>query len=121
MGTLMPVSAGCRPPAWPVLVRALSERKLVRLRYKGSERVVCPHLLGWKNGRAKALLFQVGGETSRGPLPAEPRQRWRSAFVDEVEDAVIVAGNWESADNFSLASNCVDVVEVAVGTERGAL
>ena len=96
--------------------RALLERRPVRLRYHGSERTVCPHVLGWKNGRAKALVYQVGGLTSQGPLPADPRQRWRSVFVDEVEveDAVVLAGGWESGENFSLACNCVDQVEVAV-------
>jgi len=32
------------------------------------------------------LGYQTGGETSTGALPADPRQRWRCFFVDEVEN-----------------------------------
>ena len=109
------MGAVTKPPAWAVLEQALLERKPVRLHYQGTERTVCPQVLGWKNGRAKALLHQIGGATSRVPLPADPRQRWRSSFVDEIENPVIVPGACESAGNFSLSSNCVDVVSVAVG------
>ena len=101
--------------AWVVLERAVVERRRVRLRYHGTERVVCPHVLGWKSGRAKALLYQVDGTTSQGLLPDDPRQRWRSMFVDEIEAATVVGGCWESAENFSVSSSCVDVVGVAVG------
>ena len=97
-----------RPPAWAVLDQALKERRPVRARYHGHERVLCPHGLGWKHGRAKVLAYQAGGTTSHGALLGDPRQRWRSMFVDEIEAPVIIDGPWETADNFSLASNCMD-------------
>jgi aminoglycoside phosphotransferase len=102
-----------RPKAWVLLELAVMERRRVRLRYHGTDRVVCPHVLGWKNGRAKALLFQVA-VTGQGAVADSPREHWRSMFVDEIEDAVVVEGNWETAENFSLSSNCVEVVGVAV-------
>ena len=74
-----------RPPAWDVLAQALHERCPVRALYHGTERVLCPHVLGWKAGRAKALCYQVGGTTGHGALPADPEQRWRSLFVDDLE------------------------------------
>lgn len=98
--------------------QATLEYRRVRLRYRGSERIVCPHVLGWKRGRATALLYQVHGMTSEGALPDDPKQRWRSVFVDEVEEAVIVSGDWKSAENFSLRSNCIDTIHVAVASNR---
>jgi hypothetical protein len=56
----------------------------------------------------------MGGSTSSGPLPQDPRGRWRSMFVDEIEDAVVVSECWQSAENFSIDCNCVDTVAVAV-------
>lgn len=103
-----------RPPAWEALERALTERRPVRARYHGAERVLCPHALGWKNGRPKVLSYQASGTTSGGILPKDPRERWRSMFVDEIEDVTITGGRWETADNYSLRSNGIDNVETAV-------
>ncbi|MGH7527345.1 MAG: hypothetical protein ACREMX_11655 [Gemmatimonadales bacterium] len=106
-----------RPPAWAVLQRALTERRPVRVRYPGNERILCPPALGWKNGRPKVLAYQAGGATSQGPLPDDPQQRWRSMFIDEVEDAMIAEGlwAWETADNYSPTSNCIDELDIAIG------
>ncbi len=80
------VALAPRPPAWDVLALALAERRPVRARYRGAERVLCPHVLGWKSGRAKTRCYQTGGTTGHGGLPSNPAQRWRSLFVDDLED-----------------------------------
>lgn len=103
-----------RPPAWGVLARALAERRPVSARYHGHERVVCPHALGWRDRRAKVLVYQLAGTTSAGPLPAAPERRWRSMFVDEVDDALVSEARWESAKNYcdDPSRMGMDVVEV---------
>jgi hypothetical protein len=100
------------PPAWEVLECAVAERRTVKVIYHGHERVLCPHALGWKDGRAKALVYQSDGTTSSGPLPVDPRQRWRSLFVDEIEHATLVDDKWETADNYSPSSpsNAIDTL-----------
>jgi hypothetical protein len=103
-----------RAPAWATLEQAITERRPVRAVYRGSQRVFCPHALGWKNGRPKVLAYQAGGTTSQGGLPPDPRQRWRSMFVDEIEDAVITTGPWEGADNYSHHSNGIDELKIEV-------
>jgi hypothetical protein len=84
-----------RPPAWQTLAQAIDERRPVRARYHGAERILCPHALGWTKGRPKVLAYQVGGTTSRGTLPTDPRQRWRSMFLDEIEAPIITDGRWQ--------------------------
>ena len=103
-----------RPPAWAVLEEALVQRRVVLAYYHGQQRLLCPHALGWKNGRAKVLAYQAGGTTSDGRLPADPRQRWRSMFVDEIDHPVVTDGQWHSADNYTPASNCIDELEIDV-------
>jgi hypothetical protein len=103
-----------RPPAWATLARALDERRSVRASYHGARRILCPHVLGWKNGRPKVLAYQVGGTTTRGTLPADPRQCWRSMYVDEIEDPVITDDPWETADNYRRNFNGIDHVEVEI-------
>jgi WYL domain len=103
-----------RPLAWVVLEQALTERRPVRIRYHGTDRVVCPHALGWKNGRPKVLAYQPGGTTSRGPLPPDPHQRWRSMFIDEIEQATIAEDPWATAANYSSTSNGIDQLAIAI-------
>ena len=105
---------------WAVLARALHDRRAVRADYHGAVRVLCPHALGWKNGRSKVLAYQAAGNTSEGRLPAEARQRWRSLFVDEILGATIAEDQrWQTADNYSTQSNCFD--QVAVEIEHGTI
>ena len=82
--------------------------------YHDHERVICPHALGWKAGRARVLVYQVGGTTSEGMLPDDRRQRWRCLFVDEIRDVVITDGPWESAENYTGQANCIDDLAIAV-------
>jgi WYL domain len=109
-----------RPPAWQTLAQAIDERRPVRARYHGAERILCPHALGWTNGRPKVLAYQVGGTTSRGTLPTDPRQRWRSMFVDEIEAPIITDGRWQTADNYRRNFNGIDHVEVELDDQTGA-
>ena len=105
----------CPPPAWAVLERALRHKRPVVVRYHSRDRLVCPHALGWKAGRPKVLVYQSSGATSQGQLPDDPRQRWRSLFVDEIAQATISLGVWATADNFSSAStNCIDELHLAI-------
>lgn len=94
------------------MARALAQRRPVRARYHGHERVVCPHVLGFAAGRAMVLVYQAAGTTSAGVLPAEASRRWRTMFVDEIEGAVVVDCAWQSAPNYdSTAPVGMDVVE----------
>jgi hypothetical protein len=97
-----------RPPAWKVLEQALTDRRAVIARYHGHERVLSPHALGWKDDRAKVLVYQSDGTTSTGGLPTDTRQRWRSMFIDELEEPKIIDRRWETAENYSLSSNGID-------------
>ncbi|MGI8684820.1 MAG: hypothetical protein ACR2MO_06990 [Acidimicrobiales bacterium] len=102
-----------RPPAWAVLEQALANKRPVQARYHGTERVLCPHALGWKHGRPKVLSYQSGGATSRGALTQGPHA-WRSMFIDEIEELSIADGPWQTARNFSHDSNCFDDLEIAL-------
>ena len=103
-----------RPPAWDVLEQALRARRPVTIRYHSSDRTVCPHALGWKNGRAKLLAYQTGGTTSTGTLPADARQRWRTLFIDDIEHADNANSPWQSADNYTATSNGIDRLAIAI-------
>lgn len=102
---------------WAVLARALTERLPVRARYHGHDRILCPHLLGWKHGRPKVLAYQTDGISSTGRLPSQPDQRWRSLYIDQIDQAAIAwEHQWQTASNYTPNSNCVDQIAFAIPT-----
>jgi hypothetical protein len=105
---------GIVPPAWAVLEQALMQRRAVSACYHGQQRLLCPHALGWKNGRPKVLAYQADGTTSHGPLASSPQHRWRSLFIDEIEHPAITDEPWQTADNYTPQSNCIDELALAI-------
>lgn len=68
-----------------VLIRsAIAQRRLIRLRYLGKDRIVEPHDYGIHKGIVKLLAYQVGGFSS-GKLP-----NWRWLEVDGITDVVLM-------------------------------
>ena len=103
--------------AWAVLEEALRARQAVHVSYHGRRRLLCPHALGWKAGRPMLLGYQTGGQTSTGALPADPRQRWRCLFIDEVDQVLLdMSAPWATADNYNPAHPfpAIDEVSLAV-------
>lgn len=103
-----------RCQAWGVVEQALIDRRSVRVRYHGHDRLICPHLLRWSNGRIVALVYQAGGSSGQGPLSADPRNRWRSLYLDEIEHAAITNEPWQTADNYDPASHPTQAIILAV-------
>jgi len=74
--------------------------------------------LGWKAGRPLLLGYQTGGQTTTGALPADPRQRWRCLYIDEI-DRVIPAdktNSWGTPDNYNHTHPfpAIDEVTIAI-------
>ena len=106
------------PAAWAPLHAALTARRAVKVSYHGRQRIVCPHALGWKTGRAMVLAYQTGGQTSTATLPADPRARWRCMYIDQIDHigAADPASTWQTADNYNPAHPfpAIDHVTIAV-------
>ena len=99
------------PAAWAALEAALRQRRPVRVSYHGHERLICPHALGWKNGRPKALVYQTA---IIGPTPTHDQHGWRSLFVDEIHDATITNDPWRTAHNYTPHNTGIDPLAVAL-------
>jgi hypothetical protein len=94
--------------------QAILERHQVVCSYQGYHREICPFILGYKRGAEAALVFQFGGESSRGlPLAGE----WRCLLLADVRDAVVREGEWYGDAKHSKAQSCVDDIYVDVNTD----
>jgi hypothetical protein len=85
------------------LIREAIERKAqVFAIYDGYPRRMCPHLLGWKHGTARALFYQFGGSSSRGiATGGGVEQNWRCMFVEDLSNVTLAAGEWFTAPNYN--------------------
>ena len=103
------MTATPRPDAWAALERALHERRPVLADYHGRTRQLCPHALGWKNGRAKVLAHQATDNDT-----ADPAQQWRSLFIDELHDTIITDQPWHTASNYTPHTTGIDELDTHI-------
>src|SRR5258706_13144849 len=87
--------------AYQLIRQSIVNKQIVVAMYKGYRRQMCPHVIGQKNGRDHALLYQFAGGSSSGLGPAGSRDNWRCVFVDELSDVRVMDGEWHTAPNHS--------------------
>jgi hypothetical protein len=75
-------------------------------RFEGLEREFCPIIVGHTNGEEKALVWQTGGETSKGPLPD-----WRCFSLSKVEEVELRPGDWATGRRHGTQQKCVAEVD----------
>ena len=111
------------PTPWTQLDAALRARRPVEVSYHGRCRLICPHALGWQDGRPMVLGYQTGGQTSTGALAVDPRKRWRCMYVDEIDHltAADPASPWQTADNYNPAHSFASIDETAIAIDPGSL
>jgi hypothetical protein len=74
-----PTPAGVNPGVHQLVLTAIHEKRLLRFAYHGKLRVVEPQDYGIQNGTAHLFSFQIGGQSSSGPLPD-----WRKFAVRDM-------------------------------------
>jgi hypothetical protein len=92
-----------------LLLKAMREERPVACTYQGHAREICPVMLGRTGLEEKALVFQFGGSTSKGPIPAPGE--WKCFKLDEIRDAVLIDGHWHAGTSHTTASSCMKMVE----------
>jgi hypothetical protein len=109
------------PTAWAALQTALGQRRPVAVTYHGQQRLICPHALGWKNGRPLVLGYQTGGHTTTGTLPADHRKRWRCLYIDEIDqiDVADAESAWGTADNYNPSHPFPTIDTLAIAVTHG--
>jgi predicted DNA-binding transcriptional regulator YafY len=75
------------PPIGPQLCRAIEEKKLIEIWYKGQNRVVEPHDFGVQKGVDRLLGFQL--RSSRAAFGTDT-VGWRLFDLDKIESVVIL-------------------------------
>jgi hypothetical protein len=88
-----------------IIVEAIHKRLIVTAMYQGYQRVMCPHVIGYKDGVLNCLFFQFAGG-SRSGLP--PGGQWRCVHVNQLSNVSAAPGEWHTRDDHSEPQRCVD-------------
>ena len=95
-----------------MLKRAMTLKQCVRVVAEGRARDICPHALGFKEGRPRLLAFQYQGGSASGLAAGG---QWRAFFVGDIASATIIEGGWHTGPNFvAKAEACLDRIEFRV-------
>lgn len=110
------------PTPWTALHSALQARRPVLVGYHGRQRLICPHALGWKEGRPMVLAYQTGGQTTTGSLHPDPTRRWRCLYIHEIDNMTPAdpASRWVTPNNYDptqpFPAGVVDELATAITT-----
>jgi hypothetical protein len=73
------------PTPWTALHSALQARRPLLVEYHGRRRLICPHAIGWKQGRPMLLGYQTGEQTTTKTPHPDPTPRWRCFYIDQID------------------------------------
>ena len=97
-----------------IIRNAIVNKKNIIAIYQGYLREMCPHIIGWKNGREQALFYQFGGSSSDGPIISDSPNNWRCIPIDGLSDVIAKEGVWHTSTNYANPQSCVDEIDLKV-------
>lgn len=93
---------------------AIRRKQPISATYLGRRRILCPHVIGTKNGVWNVLSYQSGGESGSG-LSTKPAGNWRCMRVSELSRVASAPHReWRTAPRDTRPQTCVDVVDTEV-------
>jgi hypothetical protein len=98
-----------------VIWDAIVNKRQILARYHGHPRTLCPHILGYKDGKEHCLFYQCGGTSRSGLGSRGSADNWRCMDLDELDDVSARDGTWYTA--FAAKEKpqtCVDQIVIAV-------
>jgi hypothetical protein len=105
---------------WTALDTALRAHRPVLVEYHGRQRLICPHAIGWKQGRPMVLGYQTGGHTTSGSLHPDPTRRWRCLYIDEIHKVTPAdpTSQWVTPNNYDptqpFPAGVIDQLAIAI-------
>ena len=93
-----------------LIVDAIQKRLIVTAMYQDYERIMCPHVIGYKKGILNAFFFQFAGGSKSGLAPGG---QWRCIHVDDLTQVSCSQGEWHTKEDYA-PSSCTDDIIATV-------
>jgi hypothetical protein len=102
-----------------VIRDAVETGKQVHFTYQGHLRETCPHVLGTTDNVWRALVWQFGGTSSKGP---QSIPNWRDIPLADISDLTAQEGDWHRGEVTGMRQqHAVEHVVAVVSPDRAAL
>jgi hypothetical protein len=99
---------------YSLLEQAILNKQQIHAFYNGYYREMCPHVLGFKNGKQHCLFYQFGGESSKGPVLNGASENWRCIPIEGLINPQLVDGVWQTIHSSGGKQSCIDNIAVEV-------
>lgn len=99
---------------YSLLKETILNKQQIHALYNGYHREMCPHVLGFKNGKQHCLFYQFGGESSQGPVLNGASENWRCIPVEGLVNPRVVDGAWQTIRGSGGKQSCIDNIAVEV-------
>ena len=100
--------------SYSLIREAIGKKQNISATYNKHHREMSPHVIGTKNGREQALLYQFGGTSSSGLQPDGSPDNWRCIPISGMEDVTVIGGEFHPPPNHSRPQFCVGEIDVEV-------
>jgi hypothetical protein len=98
-----------------VIRQAIINKHQIVAIYQGYVREMCPHCIGWKNGKEQALFYQFGGSSERGLGADGSSANWRCIPIAGLFQVEEREGEWHTCkSSHSRPQTCVGQIDVEV-------
>ena len=104
----LPVEKTMPSPAYTLFASAIARRTPILCHYEGHRREICPIIVGHSDGQEKALVWQYGGETSKGRLRTA---EWKCFALEKVRGVEVIEGVWQAGLSHRQSQSCVKQVD----------
>lgn len=94
-----------------LVYEAVAHRRPIAAVYDGTQRLFCPHALGYNEpGQYRAFCYQYGGQSHRGPQPSARAGIWRCIALEKLSSVELLDGAWQT--ELHGRQHCVKHLEV---------
>jgi len=101
--------------SYQLIAEAIRSKKQIHSTYSGLHREMCPHVLGYKDGKEQALFVQFGGLSSSKGSITPASAEWRCIPVGNLSNIKLVDGPWYTLETQNKRrTSCVDQIDVEV-------
>ena len=102
---------------YDLLRLAAARRQPVAAIYDGLPRLLCPHVLGRKSGRLRALCYQFGGSSHSGlPMVSQGAGGWCCLAVERLSETELRTEAWHTEPR-SPQQTCIDEIDFDADTQ----
>lgn len=117
---MSPASGRAQSPdeIYRLVCAAVAHRRPIAAVYDGTQRLLCPHVLGRNRaGKRRMFCYQYGGDSKSGLRPEVGTGDWRCLALEKISQVEVLDAPWQTEPHAQ--QRCVENIEVEADDHPG--